>query len=122
MGEIQALAELRRVVHSQTIKEVRGGGASTELGSEVLSGLGRTSPQLLNARRRAGARGVERLCEVLERFESFDDLRREGLKVLEDPFWERRDQLELSVQILEASSILGIQVRCGSGHHAVSVA
>ena len=66
--------------------------------------------------------GVERLSDVLKSLQSFDDLRRDGLKVLEDPFWERRDQLELFVQILETSSILGIQVRGGSSHHAVSVA
>ena len=59
--------------------------------SEVLRGLGRTSPQRLNAGGQACASGVERLCEVLESFESFDDLRREGLEVLEDTLWERRD-------------------------------
>ena len=61
------------------------------------------------------------MCNVLESFQSFDDLRREGLKVLKDSFWERGDQLQLIVQILETSSVLGIQVRYRISNHAVDV-
>ena len=84
----------------------------TELGSEVLRCLGRTSPQWLNADRQTSAMDVKGLCDVLEGFQSFDDLRRDRLEILKDSFLERRDQLQLGVQILEASSVLGIRGRC----------
>ena len=108
LREVETLAELSRVVHSQTIQKVRGGCARAKLGSEVLRGWGRTSQQWLNAGRQACARGAEDLREILESFQSFNDLRREGLEIFENSFRERGYQLQLSVHTLEASSVLGI--------------
>ena len=68
----------------------------------------RTSSQGLNASKQACARGVEGLREILESFQTFNDLSREGLEIFENSFIERRDQLQLSVQTLEASSALGV--------------
>ena len=63
----------------------------------------------------------ESLREILECFQSYNDLRREELEIFENSFGEREDKLQLSVQTLESSSVLGIQICCGRYHHAVGV-
>ena len=121
LREVKILAELGRAVPSQTIQKVRGGCARSKLGSEVLRGLERTSPQRLTAGWQASSIGVESMHDILESFQCINDLGREGLEIFENSFRERGYQLQLSVKTLEASSVLGIPVNCGRSHHVVGL-